>query len=353
MKLTALYIAVVSISVSCSARIISQRSPSNLTPYPNRPVIELPLGTWAENLAVRSNGQILVNLLNTPQILQVDPLSLQKPILVHQFPNPDKNDGLLGIVEMQQDVFYVAFGSLNVTIGQGKPGTFSVWEVDMNPFQLGENESVVSPAKVQKLVAMPEAKILNGMTALDKDQNTTLIADSQAGAVWKLNVWTREYEVIIKDPLMDPGSFIGVNGIKIQNGYLYFTNSAAGSLNRVPINADGTAKAPAETVQTGLTSADDFTFDEAGNAYLVQNTVNQLTEISAKGQVTTLVGGLNDSYLSGATAVQFGRTVLDDEVLYVTTSGGQGAPVNGKIVPGKVVAVLTGSKASNGTLKSK
>ena len=102
-----------------------------------------------------------------------------------------------------------------------------------------------------------------------------------------------------------------------------------------------------QILQTGLTTADDFILDKAGDACIAQDAANVLTEVSAKVEIRAPVGGLNDSYLAGATAVQFGRTELDRVVLYVMTNGGQAKPVGGVVVPGKVVAVFTETEAQD------
>lgn len=234
-------------SVACLAALIGavfcnpiaprQSSPVTSTPYPNRPVIEFPIGTWAENLAVRSNGQLLVTVLNVPQLLQVDPLSLQESFLIHEFPNPDKSDGLIGIVEMGKDVFYALHGNFTISDTEGSPGTYSVWKVDMNTFKGGENGTVVAPATVSLFTKIPEAAGPNGLTALNKYE--ILIADCKLGVIFKLNVKSEAYEIVIKDPLMTAGprlSSLGVNGIKILDGFLYFTNTQAGTFNRIPID---------------------------------------------------------------------------------------------------------------------
>jgi len=93
-------------------------------------------------------------------------------------------------------------------------------------------------------------------------------------------------------------------------------------------------------LQTGLVTADDFIFDQAGDTYIAQDAANVLREISAAGEVRTLVGGLDDTYLAGATAVAFRRTALDSSVLlYVSTKGGKAKPVDGGMITGKIVAV--------------
>ena len=69
---------------------------------------EFPLKTWVENIDVRHNGQLLVTILSTPDIYQVDPVNHSAPILIHTFPSAL---GLLGITEGAPDHFYVVVGN--------------------------------------------------------------------------------------------------------------------------------------------------------------------------------------------------------------------------------------------------
>ena len=309
-------------------------------PYPNRPVIEVPLGTWAENLAVRRNGQILVTVLNTAQLVQIDPMSLQEPFLIHQFPNLNKADGADSITELAPDVFHVVIGNFTISQLEGTTGTYSIWEVDMNTFSGGENGTVITPATVSKITDIPGARTTNGLITLNQYESILPVADSKLGAVWSVNVNTKACEILIQESLMnaspDPSS-LGVNRIKIFDRFLFFTNTQAGTFSRVPINANGAPTGAAEVIQTGLIPADDFIIDMAGDAYIAQ------------GQVSTVIGSFTNSYLAGATEVQFGRTALDRSVLYVTTNGGQAKPVNGTVAPGKVVAVYTETYATSQT----
>ena len=63
-------------------------------------VWQFPNDTWIENLAVRPNGHLLVTMLNTPELYQVDPLDPGEPALIHKFP---RALGLLGIAEVEHD----------------------------------------------------------------------------------------------------------------------------------------------------------------------------------------------------------------------------------------------------------
>lgn len=133
-----------------------------------------------------------------------------------------------------------------------------------------------------KVADFPTANLLNGMTLLSKD--FVLLADAGLGAVWRLNVNTGETAQIITDPSMAPlpgGS--GINGLHVLNNYLYYTNLNTATFFRIPINADGSAAGPVESVAEGLTGADDFTIDASGYAYIALGSLNEVALVGPVG----------------------------------------------------------------------
>lgn len=76
-----------------------------------RDVWEFSDPTWVENLAVRSNGNLLVTLLSRPELYQIHPTG-GAPQLVHTF---SQYTGLLGIAEIESDVFAVVTGNVSLT----------------------------------------------------------------------------------------------------------------------------------------------------------------------------------------------------------------------------------------------
>jgi sugar lactone lactonase YvrE len=200
-----------------------------------------------------------------------------------------------------------------------------------------------SSANVTKVADVPEAQLLNGMIALDQSGNV-LIADSGAGVIWRVNTRSGDVKTVVDDPLMKPvagaPAAIGVNGIKIRKGNLFFTNTFGMTFSSVPIHKDGTAIGAAKViVKNGI--GDDFTFDKSGNALVAQNVLNTLEKITPGGkQVTVVAGNLNSTQLAGPTAAQFGRTKKYERTLYVTTNGGLAGPINGTFIEGgQVVAI--------------
>ncbi|PMD51278.1 uncharacterized protein K444DRAFT_656650 [Hyaloscypha bicolor E] len=309
--------------------------PSNLAIHT---IYEFPNETWIENIAVSSNGNLLLNLLSTPQLYQLQALN---PVpgsakLLYTFPYAT---GLTGIAEIQPDVFAVLAGNWSIGTFSTTPGSWSVWKVD---FRRGRKND---PA-VSKITDLTKASFANGMTLLTPGSPYLLIADSVLGVVWRLDYLTSEYEIILESPLMlpPPGPIVlGINGIHVFDSSVYFTNSFQGLFARVPVELYGPDAGSATgdyVVVANNGPGDDFAFDKEGNAYITQDPSDALELVTRKGMVTVLAGNVNSTILEGDTAASFGRTKWDENVLYVVTNGGIAGAVKGtQITGGKVLAV--------------
>jgi len=295
-------------------------------------VHQFPLPTWIENLAVRSNGQILLTMITKPELYLVDPTKPEEAVLVHTF----SEVGMLsGIVEVEDDVFCVAGGNYSLQTFQSEHGSYKIWKVDMKSF---DTDSKVT---VKEIAHVTGSGLLNGMEYLSK--SSILVADSDVGCVWKIGVNDGKIENLIEvdemKPPTPPALPMGINGIKVHDGYLYWSNTGKMLFCRVKIDADGKAAGAPETLETE-TLVDDFVFDKKGNAWLAQHSVNVIGVVKVGGGVITVAGKPDQLEICGSTACQFGRKG-DEHILYVVTCGGLSYPVDGKTEGGKVVAVDT------------
>ncbi|KAK5945560.1 hypothetical protein PMZ80_002765 [Knufia obscura] len=285
-----------------------------------------------ENIALRkSNGQLLLNTVTGANMAQLDPANPQAELLVN-LTNALGNGqpgSLTGIAETSHDVYTVAAG--NFQFGPQVPGgvlgvngSFSVWNVDLNG----------SPAKTSLVTKIPEARSLNGVTAIPKS-DLVLIADSLLGAVYSVNIKTGEYKVVIQDSLFLPNLGVvnfGINGVQVKGKYLYFTNSAQMIFGRVPIDLQsGKAVGAIEIVAKGPAAGatfDDFDFKPStGDAWIASQPTN-VWQVTQQGQVNLAV---NSTELLGPTATAFGA---DGCTLYVTTGGvggGPSGPMSGQV----------------------
>ena len=292
---------------------------------------DFPLGTWVENLAIRSNGQILATLFNAPEVYQVDPTKKTPATLVHKFPN---YLGCRGINELKPDIFYISVGNLSATVRTGGVGSYSVWRLDMNGYRPGG-----ATPTAHKVADFPTSQYLNGMVPHSPSSTLLLIADSRVGVLFTLDVASGAVKEAIMDPLMAPtatGIDVGINGVKVRHGHLYFTNTDQALLAKEALNAQGGPAAKAKAIASNLTALDDFQFDCLGNQFIAGN--NELRYRPAAGGAVTVLS--TSGLLNGSTAVQFGRLESDRKSAYVSTSGGKPQYVT-KVytTPGRIVRV--------------
>ena len=63
-------------------------------------------------------------------------------------------------------------------------------------------------------------------------------------------------------------------------------------------------------------------------------------ELAPEGALSIITGEVNQLTAIGATACLLGKTERDNEILYVSTTGGSAVPIHGVLEePGKVVAI--------------
>ena len=330
---------------------------SSLVPRQGRPgdhlvrvVYQFPNNTWVENLAVRSNGNILVTLITAPEVWEVSPFADPPTAeLIYTF-----TDALsvLGITEYAPDAFAVIVGNFT---DAPVPGSYSVWSVDFGKRGHYRGHGRKGP-RVHKITDVPEANFLNGATTLPAVANTVLLADSGVGQVYRLNALMGDYSVAIDVPAMHPNASgplpLGVNGIHFAPGeddYLYFTNTfKRPNFSRVPVDAQGSATGPSEPIIKSVAkfegSADDFAIDTAGNAWIADGAFNGLLKVDIADKSAEIVlGGTDRSKVVGETAAQFGRASSDVKkgTLYITNNGGLAVPPPSGIVGGGVWALDT------------
>ena len=201
-------------------------------------------------------------------------------------------------------------GSVNITTFAGIPGTFSIWSVDFS----GSNTPTIS-----EVAAVPQAKILNGLTHLKSNSAIVLAADSEQGIVYSVDVTTKVVAVAIQNTAFGPGSrTLGINGLHVDASgeNLYFTNSALGTYGVVPINGvTGSATGAVKTIATDPAgNYDDFALDGSDDAFIT-NHPNSILEVAASGQETTIY---NSTSLLQPTSAIFSS---NGQTLYVVADG--------------------------------
>lgn len=288
--------------------------------------------TWLENLAVRANGEILTTRLDTPMLYQVNHLT-GEPVEVTSW-NSTEWKGALGIAETTTDVFYVILAAMfDQETFVKTSGVNSIFEVDMTTFALTRNGSIKRDAVVTHLTDIPEADFLNGMATLDDSH--IYVSDVYSGVVYLVDTSTGDYQVAVNDTLMKfsvdgsaASTNLGSNGLKVRDGYLYWTNTARGFLARIPVGQDGLPTGSSEIVATNVPKADDFQFGDDGTVFVAQNQMDTLSaawavEDGVEQTATAIAGSNVSTILAGVTSPKFGRTSQDSNRLYLSTSGGE------------------------------
>jgi hypothetical protein len=175
------------------------------------------------------------------------------------------------------------------------------------------------------------------MAALPAIPRVVLSADSHGSCIYRINTLTRVVGVVFTDPLLGygPNFKVGINGLKIFNGYVYFTNSGEGTFAQVKINDDGSKAGDVEIIARltgeppGMGHAfDDFTLDSDGNAYVTLHN-NEIVKITPDGTQTTFAGGNDSTVFKNPTSA---ATSQDRKSIYAATAGATAGKTPGEMM---------------------
>ncbi|KAI1317559.1 hypothetical protein F5Y16DRAFT_148792 [Xylariaceae sp. FL0255] len=296
-------------------------------------------GIWLENIAIRSNGDLLI----TQTIPNASLYTLKAPYsqnpeltLLHTLDSPI---GFLGIAETSPDTFViVSTGVVNITTPI--PRTGALWEVSFH------NDI----SMIRKFIDTPRILYPNGMTS-PPGSLVVLEADCHGGAVIRSDTRTDASSIALRDtemaPVANASLELGVNGVHYHDGYLYWSNSDLGSVFRTrftdegyPVAADGGVELVGKVNSTVI---DDFILNDAGVCWVATET-NEIVAIGKDGLVQVVAGSPNELTVAGTTAVAFGRTADDRKTLYAVAHDTEFFPrSNGFRQFAKVVAIDTSS----------
>jgi hypothetical protein len=325
-------------------------------------IARMKAGTFLENLAVRSNGTLLVSNMISGEIIYVDPRHSdpQSTVkVIHDFNSRsditfnDEEAGNSGYGPKYQaeaivedlntpDVFYT-FSGLH-----GTAETWAIYRIDMRQFDSSLSGEQRLP--VTKVVDIPEAVWLNGATMIPQT-STILVAESIQGKLIACDVLTSEVSVWLQDielgKATDRPPWPAINGVQYFRKHIFATISDRATLVRMGIDDKGQYEKGSLRIVAENLTGDDLAFDVQGNAYVATNvahTILKFPSIGVEPKTTQkdgrmrILGGLDKKDTAGPTAVAFGRGVEDQNCIYVTTNGGLINPV-GDEGPGEAVIV--------------
>ena len=269
--------------------------------------LNLAAGQQPENLTLEPDGSADLTFAFVAQVAHVTRRG--QVTRVAQLPVPANGDVPLtnGKKAVLAGIVRASDGTLYVNLSTGTAKDTGVWRIRPG----------AAPARI---AALPPSSFANGL-ALDQTAGQLYVADSANQVMWRIplrtgvaTVWARGSALRSVQGIPAPG----VNGIKVHDGAVWATNTARGTLLRIPITRDHTAGA-IQVIATGLPGIDGFSFADRDTilAALDYPSPSQVALIHTDGRhqiVLTAADGLSNPT---ATAV-FGHVLEVTSAAYVT-----------------------------------
>jgi hypothetical protein len=277
-----------------------------------------------ENSALRSDGQLLLTTFDNASLYTLDTTAVNPQAeLVAKLPGATAIGGIAAISANK----YAIIGGIR--------GNYSYTNETVYTVDFSEN----GPSPVIEVVAtVPDAVMLNGLASLPAYPHIVLASDSQRGAVFRIDTKAGTSELAFEDDLFavpaNATTPLGINGIKVSDGYAYFTNTGQYIFGRISITDDGYKVGDAEVVAYSNAATgydwDDFVIGSSGGIFAAQ-TPNAVGQIFLNGSYTTLAGGGDNTLFHRPTSV---TVTPDGMTLYVTTGGNSidGATYSGQVI---------------------
>lgn len=176
-------------------------------------------------------------------------------------------------------------GTLYVNLSTGTAKDTGVWRIRPG----------AAPARV---AALPPTSFANGL-GLDQAAGQLYVADSANQVIWRIPLRTGVALVWARGPALrgvHGVPAVGVNGIKVSDGAVWATNTARGTLLRIPLSRDHTA-GKTRVIATGMPGIDDFSFATPHIILAAINSTSQVALIHTDGRhqiVLTAADGLSN-----------------------------------------------------------
>ncbi|KAJ7732704.1 hypothetical protein B0H16DRAFT_1427060 [Mycena metata] len=290
--------------------VLLKLSACAIATLPTQLIFQTPTGQALENIAVRPSSKLLITSTASPTLYTLDPTVANATLdEVYTFPNAS---GLTGITEYRPDVYAIVASEINATALTEAPGSVVIWSLDFT--------SRSTPA-VRRAARIPQSKFANGLSTVPGEPDLVLVADSVLGMAFEVNVRTGAVRVLIQNTEMSlipsgPPPTLGINGLHVRAGVLYFTNTQRGTFSRVPLGG-GTVEV------LGSGEFDDFALDTEGRAWVATNPGSLMLFTRLKNGTFEAEIAL-DTVLNEPSSAAFGRDgARETKILYVTTRSGQ------------------------------
>ncbi|HWG27455.1 hypothetical protein [Actinospica sp.] len=249
-----------------------------------------------ENLVLEPNGSVDLTFNRALEVARVSPDG-SLTILASLPQDAAGNAIVSGIVRMADGTLYVNYNAGSQS---------GIWRIPPNG------------GTPRQVVAIPGAGWLNGL-AYNPEQHALYATDSSLGLVWKISLADDTASIWAQGTQLQPttASGKGANGLKVQDGAVWVSNTTLGTLLRIPIERDGTAGTTSVAAQ-GITGIDDFAFAPDGEVVAAQNAASEASIVNVQTGAHTIVLTAADG-LSNPTSVAIrGNTVYIASGAYFT-----------------------------------
>ena len=276
-------------------------------------------GEFPEGLAVDKRNNVYVGLFFLGEIWKFAPNGT--PSLFATLDNGQFGGAIVGLAVDDDGNVYVCNAS-NVA------GTHGIWKVDhLGRATLFAALDPLSHPEAVPLTPFPpvgspalEYGFPNGLTF--DEQGNLFVTDSFLALIWKITK-SGEVTVWVQDPLLDYNLLvgnIGANGVEFDRSSMFVTNTAQGSVVRVPIpQKDQRPKAEVFVQDPTLLGADGLAFDIHHNMYVAIDFQNTLVRIAPDATITTLA--TQSEGLDYPASTSFGESRGERTHLYFTNAG--------------------------------
>lgn len=336
---------------------------------------------WISSLALRPNGSVLMTSpTNNPGALfQYNPYDVSDPIpVVRNFPGVNATHG---VVSTYPDMFYVIGNSMSMNTTDGTwsavPNSNKLFSVDF------ENLHPDMSPTVREVMTINATFALTSLAKFMVQNSTLITSDAKTGKVYQISIEKKKAKVVIQDePLMQyPYNTTGDGLARIKDDkhhasetlpfkpamskisyyyrhrmgqthrYLFFTNAAARTFNRIAlkpytdeVKADGNASTIATAGNFTARDTDLMTklnwdgfamFPPVGDhlryrAVLASPQSDELQVVDRDGKGIATLGNL-----SSPTAATIGKHGKNRELLYVAGGGAKAKWMSCKISEGE------------------
>ncbi|KAK5993674.1 hypothetical protein PT974_07109 [Cladobotryum mycophilum] len=261
-----------------------------------------------ENIAVHPRGGLILTTWGDGSIYTLDPHAKDTtPQLLVKVPGIDS---LTGITETTRGVYAIAGGLRSSQDYQFFHGSAMIMTLNLN------------------------TGLITGMAALPSHPHYVFMAEPLDDCLRIIDLMTGAYQVAHRlrefgvDRPRPPGSIpFGVNGLKIRNDTLYFTNSGQLTLGRMKLGEWGTQVGKIRILTTlrdkPLQMPNDFALSRNGKTAYIATHPNTIVRFARHKKWNDVV---ETSYFEGNSTVPINSPTAaalsnNEKVLYVTTRG--------------------------------